>query len=84
MTRPGKALGLTLLLLTTLPATACLNDREILTAENEFKSSYLSKKADEPNTLARIPVVGWIALGLGTALLATTMVVSLRSPGRRQ
>ena len=28
--------------------------------------------------------LGLAALGLGTALLATTMVVSLRSPGRRQ
>jgi hypothetical protein len=66
---------------TALPATACLNDREVLVAENEFKSSYLTKKADDPGPRARIPLGGWAALGLGTALLGATMVVSLR---RRQ
>ena len=82
MPRLSNAVVLTITLLaTTRPATACLNDREVLVAENEFKSSYLTRKPDEPGPLARIPLGGWAALGLGTTLLATTMIVSLR---RRQ
>jgi len=79
-----NALALTLALVATAPpATACLNDREVLVAENEFKSAYLTKKAVEPSPLARIPLGGWAALAVGTALLATTLVVSLRSPRHR-
>jgi hypothetical protein len=78
MPRLISAVALTIAVATALPATACLNDREVLVAENEFKSSYLTRKADEPGPLARIPLGGWAALGLGTALLGATMVVSLR------
>jgi hypothetical protein len=72
------ALGLAIALAAALPASACLNDRQLIVAENEFRSSYLSKKADKPGLLARVPVGGWAALGLGTALLGATMVVSRR------
>ncbi|HYE18447.1 MAG TPA: hypothetical protein VEA69_08380 [Tepidisphaeraceae bacterium] len=65
------------LLLTTLPATACLNDRQVLIAENEFKSSYL-KKDNEPAPPSR-SMVGWIALGAGSALLFATPLLLMKS-----
>ena len=78
MSRNRRVLGVTLALAAALPAAACLNDRQILAAENEFKSSYLSQMVDEPRPSARVSVGGGVALGLGTVLLGATMVVSRR------
>jgi hypothetical protein len=68
----------------TRPASACLNDRQVIAAENEFKSSYLAKKEEKPGRLWRVSVGGWLAVGLGVAMLGTTAVISLRSGGRRE
>ncbi|HSI36571.1 MAG: hypothetical protein ACAI43_09380 [Phycisphaerae bacterium] len=63
-----RLLLLGLALLPACPAAACLNDRQVLVAENEFKSSYLKK--DEPRI--RVSTGGWIAVGAGAALLIAT------------
>jgi len=64
-----KPLLIALLSLTTLPAAACLNDRQTILAENEFKSSYLKGKEESRPILT---VGGWLAIGIGGALLITT------------
>jgi hypothetical protein len=62
--------------LPALPARACLNDRSTITAENDFKSSYLKKKeTPEPQSIS---MGGWIAIGAGIAFTGLAGVVTLR------
>lgn len=78
-------LGLSALMLlatAALPARACINDREVIRAEREFKSQYLrpvpaTQPASEPPTIQEkaLPI---ILLGFGGALFlgATATVLS--------
>ena len=78
MIRPTAAL---LLLVATLamPAAACLNDRQILADERQFKSSYLGEPT-RSSVVARVPIIGWVAIGLGVTLMAASVVVVRRRP----
>lgn len=60
-------------------ANACINDRQVIVAENEFRSSYL-KKQEPP---LRVTAGGWIAGGVGVALTGATIVSSRRSRSRK-
>jgi hypothetical protein len=62
--------------LPALSALACLNDRSTITAENDFKSSYLKKKeTPEPESIS---MGGWIAIGAGIAFTGLAGVITLR------
>ena len=85
--RSFAALVLGCLLLTAGPAArACINDREVNSAEREFKSSYMEdtpqgEPAPEyapppPDRTAPLAV-----LGLGSTLLLGAAVVCLKRPG---
>src|SRR5207253_1382396 len=81
---------LSLLLLTCLvvPAVACLNDREVNTAEREFKSQYLDKTA-QPVSPGELSVPSpdeghaQAAAVLGIGLLAGATVLGLTRPNKR-
>ena len=60
--------------LLAVPASACLNDRQVLIAENEFRSSYLKDR--EPSLMARVPVGGWVAVVGGVSLFFGAWLVS--------
>ena len=67
-------LTLAMLLAVVSPAAACINDRESLQSEKEFKSSYIEKPAPapqqyepEPSTADQLMVFG--GSGIGVALL---------------
>jgi hypothetical protein len=74
----------------SLPARACINDREANNAEREFKSQYQEKPAPEPS--APVPsspsatdqLKEYAPLALGGALLVGAMVQVRRRSKARQ
>ena len=60
-----------------VPARACMNDRSTVTAENEFKSTYL-KKTEEPASVTQIWAGGWVAIGMGVVLTGLAAFVAMR------
>jgi hypothetical protein len=60
-------------------ARACLNDREVNTAEHEFRSSYLRDKPADEITRSGSAVLSYVTLGAG-ALLTVMSFVVLRKP----
>jgi hypothetical protein len=72
MRRLGSLLAL---VVCALPAGACLNDRELLVAEREFRSSYLRGQT-APSRLAPGAWGGWAALAGGVLLCAGAWRIS--------
>jgi hypothetical protein len=71
--------GLFLLILAT-SASACINDREIKTQEQYFKSSYIDKPAPEASPAPSSPepaekLLVWGGIGAGTALFLSAFGV---------
>jgi hypothetical protein len=57
------------------PAFACINDRAVVIAEEEFKSSYLqppsaSSDTTEEPAAPKLPNPNFVVLGIGVILLA--------------
>jgi hypothetical protein len=67
------------------PARACINDRELVPHEREFKSDYNAEPTTEPSTGTSGYVVGAVtASGLGGALLAGALALGLMRTARRE
>jgi hypothetical protein len=70
-----------------LPAHACINDRELVPHEREFKSDYNSEPAtgpSEPGGATGYLVGAVTASGLGGALLAGALALGLMRTTRRE
>lgn len=68
------------------PAAACLNDREIDSAEREFKSNYQEKAAPSPSPAQPSSddrLLVWGGAGAGSVLLVGALVLGLTMPRRR-
>jgi hypothetical protein len=75
------------LLLATIasPGRACINDRELIPHEREFKSDYNPEPAAEPSRGPSGYVVGAVtASGVGGALLAGALAIGLMRTARRE
>ena len=68
-------------LVVALPARACLNDRQVLAAENEFRSAYQHPPTGT-RTIDHLPVTAWVAAGLGVAGLIATPIMLRRGRPR--
>lgn len=74
----------------SLPARACINDREVNNAEREFKSQYQEKPVSEPTApfssspSATDSFKEYGPLALGSALLVGAMVQVRRRSKTRQ
>ncbi len=68
-------------LLAVSPAHACINDREVQSAEREFRSSYMDQTPSEPVSPGEIPeqqpASSWLITSLGGALLASAFTLGL-------
>lgn len=60
------------------PATACINDREQPDHEREFRSQYITS-GQRPITPA-VPRDSRLVVGVGGALLAGALIVTIRGP----
>jgi hypothetical protein len=78
-----------LLLVSALPARACINDREVDNAEREFKSHYLAPQPADPTTSPTAePAPGDLVqrygpMAVGGLLLVGAFVQTWRRPGAR-
>lgn len=66
-------------LVSAWPAWGCLNDREVMRAEGEFRSAYLKDPA--PTSPMRSNTPGWIAVGAGAGMAVVAIALASRTRG---